>query len=72
MILSLTEWFTYLLININIKIERVMVSETTKVMIERDIGHCEYKFIERDELIESKASDKKIKAFYIYPRANTV
>ena len=41
-----------------------MISETTKEMIERDKGYCEYRFTERDELVDSKASDKKIRAFY--------
>lgn len=34
-----------------------MVSETTKEMLDQDKGKREYAFIERDEPVESKASD---------------
>ena len=44
-----------------------MVSEASKEMIERDKGRCKYVFKERAEPVESKASDNKIRAFYISP-----
>ena len=61
-------YYFFIIILLFNQIDRVMISEATKEMIESDKGYCEYRFTEREELVESKASDKKIRAFFASSR----